>query len=161
MGMGLTMTAARQRNVGELFTLVAELNEYAKCSVIPMRGHGNVTGADQVLTWTSGYPFAVSYARGYPQFSPGEFTAVDVLARREADAALILASDPGRALPPGGGRAPGAHPHDRARPRPQRVRGATLACSSRRRRTAWTPPVRRTGWTTCPSPSARSSPPGA
>jgi formylmethanofuran dehydrogenase subunit B len=105
MGMGLTMTAARQRNVGELFTLVAELNEYAKCSVLPMRGHGNVTGADQVLTWTSGYPFAVSYARGYPQFSPGEFTAVDVLARREADAALILASDPGAHFP----RAAAAH----------------------------------------------------
>jgi formylmethanofuran dehydrogenase subunit B len=105
MGMGLTMTAARQLNVAELFTLVAELNEYARCSVIPMRGHGNVTGADQVLTWTSGYPFAVSFARGYPQFSPGEFTAVDVLARREADAALILASDPGAHFP----RAAAAH----------------------------------------------------
>jgi len=99
MGMGLTMTAARQHNVAELFTLVAELNEFAKCSVIPMRGHGNVTGADQVLTWTSGYPFAVSYARGYPQFMPGEFTAVDVLVRGAADAAVILASDPGAHFP--------------------------------------------------------------
>ncbi|HOT23156.1 MAG TPA: formylmethanofuran dehydrogenase subunit B [Thermoleophilia bacterium] len=99
MGMGLTMTAARQLNVAELFTLVAELNAFARCSVIPMRGHGNVTGADQVLTWTSGYPFAVSYARGYPQFSPGEFSAVDMLARRAADAALILASDPGAHFP--------------------------------------------------------------
>jgi formylmethanofuran dehydrogenase subunit B len=59
-----------------------------------MRGHGNVAGADQVLTWQSGYPFAVSFARGYPQYGPGEFSAVDVLARQEADAALILASDP-------------------------------------------------------------------
>jgi len=99
MGMGLTMTAARQLNVAELLTLVAELNAFARCSVIPMRGHGNVTGADQVLTWTSGYPFAVSYARGYPQFSPGEFSAVDMLARRAADAALILASDPGAHFP--------------------------------------------------------------
>ena len=99
MGMGLTMTAARQLNVAELFTLVAELNEHAKCSVIPMRGHGNVTGADQVLSWTTGYPFAVSYARGYPQFSPGEFTAVDMLARRATDAAVILASDPGAHFP--------------------------------------------------------------
>lgn len=105
MGMGLTMTAARQRNVAELFTLVAELNEFARCVVIPMRGHGNVTGADQVLTWTTGYPFAVSFARGYPQFMPGEFSAVDVLARRAADAALILASDPGAHFP----RAAAAH----------------------------------------------------
>jgi formylmethanofuran dehydrogenase subunit B len=94
MGMGLTMSGARQHNVEALFTLTAELNQFARFSVIPMRGHGNVAGADQVLTWQSGYPFAVSYARGYPQFGPGEFSAVDVLAREEVDAALILASDP-------------------------------------------------------------------
>ncbi len=94
MGMGLTMSRGRHQNVGELFSLVAELNEYARFSVIPMRGHGNVAGADQVLTWSSGYPFAVSFARGYPQYGPGEFSAVDVLARGEADAALVIASDP-------------------------------------------------------------------
>jgi len=99
MGMGLTMAPARQLNVAELFTLVAELNNYARFSVIPMRGHGNVTGADQVLTWTTGYPFAVSFARGYPQFMPGEFTAVDMLARNAADAAVIIASDPGAHFP--------------------------------------------------------------
>ena len=33
-------------------------------------------------------------ARGYPRFNPGEFTASDVLARGEADAALIVAADP-------------------------------------------------------------------
>ena len=99
MGMGLTMAPARQLNVAELFTLVAELNDYAKFSVIPMRGHGNVTGADQVLSWTTGYPFAVSFARGYPQFMPGEFTAVDMLSRNAADAAVIIASDPGAHFP--------------------------------------------------------------
>ncbi len=94
MGMGLTQSRGRDLNVSELFTLVAELNRYTRFSVIPMRGHGNVAGADQVLTWQSGYPFAVSFARGYPRYGPGEFSAVDVLARGEADAALILASDP-------------------------------------------------------------------
>lgn len=94
MGMGLTMSRGRHQNVGELFTLVTELNDYSRFSVIPMRGHGNVAGADQVLTWSSGYPFAVSFARGYPQYGPGEFTAVDVLARGEVDAALVVASDP-------------------------------------------------------------------
>jgi formylmethanofuran dehydrogenase subunit B len=94
LGMGLTMSRGRDFNVSELFTLVAELNQYTRFSVIPMRGHGNVAGADQVLTWQSGYPFAVNFARGYPRYGPGEFSAVDVLARGEADAALILASDP-------------------------------------------------------------------
>ncbi len=93
-GMGLTQTRGRDLTVSELFTLVAELNQYTRFSVIPMRGHGNVAGADQVMTWQSGYPFAVSFGRGYPVYGPGEFSAVDVLARREADAALIIASDP-------------------------------------------------------------------
>lgn len=94
MGMGLTQTRGRDLTVSELFTLIAELNEHTRFSVIPMRGHGNVAGADQVMTWQTGYPFGVSLARGYPVYGPGEFSAVDVLARREADAALILASDP-------------------------------------------------------------------
>lgn len=99
MGMGLTMSRARDYNVRELFALVAELNQYTRFSVIPMRGHGNVAGADQVLTWQCGYPFAVSFARGYPQYGPGEFSAVDVLVREEVDAALILASDPAAHFP--------------------------------------------------------------
>jgi len=99
MGMGLTMTKGRERNVAELFSLVADLNDYARFVVIPMRGHGNVAGADQVSTWQTGYPFALNLARGYPRYGPGEFTAVDVLARREADAALILASDPAAHFP--------------------------------------------------------------
>jgi len=93
-GMGLTMTAGRGYNVAEIFALGAELNQYTRFFAMPMRGHGNVAGADQVITWLSGYPAAVSFARGYPQFGPGEFTSVDVLARRETDAALIIASDP-------------------------------------------------------------------
>jgi len=93
-GMGLAMSRGRGLNMSELLTLASELNEHTRFSVIPMRGHGNVTGADQVLTWQSGFPFAVSFAQGYPQYGPGEFSAVDVLARRETDAVLILASDP-------------------------------------------------------------------
>ena len=94
MGMGLTHTPGQDLTVSELFKLVAALNDHTRFSVIPMRGHGNVAGADQVMSWQCGYPFAVSFARGYPVYGPGEFTAVDVLAHQEADAALILASDP-------------------------------------------------------------------
>jgi formylmethanofuran dehydrogenase subunit B len=98
-GMGITMTSGRKHNVSELFTLVRELNQYTRFSAMPMRGHGNVAGIDQVLTWYSGYPAAVSFARGVPQFGPGEFTSVDMLASKEADAALIMASDPGAHFP--------------------------------------------------------------
>ncbi len=98
-GMGLTMSAGRQYNVGELFTLVVELNKFTRFSAMPMRGHGNVAGADQVLSWLSGYPTAVSFACGVPQIGPGEFTSVDMLANGAADAALILASNPGAHFP--------------------------------------------------------------
>jgi len=100
-GMGLTMTSGRSYNVSELFTLVAELNQFNRFSAMPMRGHGNVAGADQVITWLTGYPSAVSLARGFPQMGPGEFTSVDMLARHETDAALIVASDPVAHFPHG------------------------------------------------------------
>ena len=64
-----------------------------------MRGHGNVTGADNVVSWQTGYPFGVNFSRGYPRFNPGEYTTVDLLARGEADAAMIIASDPASNFP--------------------------------------------------------------
>ena len=103
VGVGLTMSRGRDLNLSELFALVAELNEYTRFSVLPMRGHGNVAGADQVLTWQTGYPFAVSLARGWPEYGPGEFSASDLLARHETDAALIIASDPVAHLPAAAG----------------------------------------------------------
>jgi formylmethanofuran dehydrogenase subunit B len=41
----------------------------------------------------------VNFGRGYPRFNPGEFTTVDTLSRGEADAALIIASDPASNFP--------------------------------------------------------------
>lgn len=93
-GMGLTMTRGKHLNVSAAIKLVRDLNHFTKFTIMPMRGHFNVAGADNVLTWQTGYPYAVNFSRGYPQYGPGEFSAVDLLARREVDAALILASDP-------------------------------------------------------------------
>jgi len=52
-----------------------------------------------VLRWTTGYPFGISLARGYPRFNPGEFSTVDLLVRGDNDAALILGADPGATMP--------------------------------------------------------------
>ncbi len=93
-GMGLTMTRGKHANSEALLALTRDLNRYTRFVCKPNRGHGNVTGADNVVSWRTGYPFGVNLARGYPRFNPGEYTASDVLARREADAALIIASDP-------------------------------------------------------------------
>jgi formylmethanofuran dehydrogenase subunit B len=93
-GMGLSMTRGKHLNVEAALSLARDLNEYTRFYAKPMRGHGNVTGADNVVAWQTGYPFGVSLGRGYPRFNPGEFTTADTLARGEADAALIIASDP-------------------------------------------------------------------
>ena len=98
-GMGLTMTRGRHFNSGALLALAADLNEFTHFVAKPVRGHGNVTGADNVVSWQTGYPFGVNFSRGYPRFNPGEFTTVDVLTRGEVDAACIIASDPASNFP--------------------------------------------------------------
>jgi formylmethanofuran dehydrogenase subunit B len=98
-GMGLTMTRGRHFNSGALLALATDLNEFTHFVAKPVRGHGNVTGADNVVSWQTGYPFGVNFSLGYPRFGPGEFTTVDTLSRGEADAALIIASDPASNFP--------------------------------------------------------------
>ncbi len=93
-GMGLTMTRGKHANSEALLALTRDMNKYTRFVCKPNRGHGNVTGADNVVAWRTGYPFGVNLARGYPRFNPGEYTSADVLARKEADAALIIAADP-------------------------------------------------------------------
>ena len=88
------MTRGRHFNSGALMALATDLNEFTHFVAKPARGHGNVTGADNVVSWQTGYPFGVNFSRGHPRFNPGEFTTVDTLTRKEADAALIIASDP-------------------------------------------------------------------
>jgi len=98
-GMGLTMTRGRHFNSGALLALANDLNEFTHFVAKPVRGHGNVTGADNVVSWQTGFPFGVNFSRGYPRFNPGEFTTVDLLAKGDADAAMIIASDPASNFP--------------------------------------------------------------
>lgn len=98
-GLGLTQSDGRHMNIDAAVGLVSELNRKTKFVLTPMRGHYNVSGANTVTTWQTGYPYAVDFSTGYPRYNPGEFTAIDVLSRGEADAALIIASDPGATFP--------------------------------------------------------------
>jgi formylmethanofuran dehydrogenase subunit B len=98
-GTGLSRTRGRHMNVAALHSLTMALNAFTKFAAIPMRDLGNDVGADNVMSWLTGYPVGVDFSRGYPRSNPGEFTAVDLLARREADAALIVAADPWSTMP--------------------------------------------------------------
>jgi formylmethanofuran dehydrogenase subunit B len=92
-GLGLSMTSAAQHNVEALLLLVRDLNAHTRFSARRMRVPGDVTGADTVLTWQTGYPFSVSFSRGYARYNPGEFSAQDLLERGDVDACLLVGSE--------------------------------------------------------------------
>ena len=98
-GMGLTQTAGKYKNIRNAIELVDELNRHTKWTLTPMRGHFNVYGFNEVCTWVTGYPYAVDFSRGMAFYNPGETTAVDILTRKECDACLVVASDPGAHFP--------------------------------------------------------------
>ncbi|MEM1606822.1 MAG: formylmethanofuran dehydrogenase subunit B [Candidatus Bathyarchaeia archaeon] len=98
-GLGLTMSIGKSRNIEAAIKLTRDLNRYTKFLIMPMRGHFNVTGANVVFTWQTGYPYAVDFSHGYPRYNPGETSAVDILDRGDADAALVIASDPVSSFP--------------------------------------------------------------
>ena len=98
-GMGLTQSPGKFRNIDVAISLIRDLNMRTKFVIMPMRGHFNVTGANTVFTWQSGYPYAVDFSLGYPRYNPGETSVVDILLRKESDAALVVASDPVSSFP--------------------------------------------------------------
>ena len=92
-GLGLAGAPLGHRNVEALLRLVADLNAHTRFHARRMRIAGDVTGADTVLCWQTGYPFAVNLSRGYPRYNPSEYSANDMLERGEVDACLLVGSE--------------------------------------------------------------------
>jgi formylmethanofuran dehydrogenase subunit B len=86
-------------NALALLALVRDLARVAHVVALPLRRDGNARGAEDVLAWQTGYPAAVSFARGHPRARHGEFSTAALLERGEADAALIVGFDALRHLP--------------------------------------------------------------
>jgi formylmethanofuran dehydrogenase subunit B len=80
-------------NTLALLTLVRDLAPVAHVVAMPLRRDGNARGAEDVLAWQTGYPAAVSFARGHPRSWLGEFSAAGLLERGETDAALVVGFD--------------------------------------------------------------------
>ena len=55
-GMGVTMTRGKHANSEAVLALTRDMNKHTRFVCKPNRGHGNVTGADNVVTWRTGYP---------------------------------------------------------------------------------------------------------
>lgn len=89
-GYGVAKHTMGHRNVEALLRLVIDLNKFTRFHARRLRNVGDVSGADSVLCWQTGYPFSVNLARGYPRYNPDEYSAGDVLANREADALVLI-----------------------------------------------------------------------
>jgi formylmethanofuran dehydrogenase subunit B len=88
-------------NVTEaLFTLTTELNAFTRFTVHVL---GQPAGAENVLTWQTGFPFAVNFAKGYPRFDPQKFAASGLIERGEVDSCLLVGSDCAGQLSPEAG----------------------------------------------------------
>jgi formylmethanofuran dehydrogenase subunit B len=98
-GDGLAGGEDGELNALALFALVRDLSRDRHAVTLGLRREGNARGAEDVLAWQTGFPAAVSFARGYPRANPGELSAAALLQRREVDAALVVASDPLEHLP--------------------------------------------------------------
>ena len=98
-GMGVTMSRGKHRIIDNAINLIIDLNAYTKFGLMPMRGHYNVNGFNQVMSWLTGYPYAVDFTRGYPRYNPGETSTIDLLLRGEIDVMINIASDPGAHFP--------------------------------------------------------------
>ena len=53
-----------------LIALVQALNGPTRAALSSLRGGGNRSGAESVLTWQTGYPLAVDFSTGVPRYTP-------------------------------------------------------------------------------------------
>ena len=93
-GLGLAQRGSGHANVEALLRLVEDLNQFTRFTARRLRIPGDVAGADSVMCWLTGFPFAVNFSRGYPRYNPGEYSANDLLQRGEVDACLFVGSEP-------------------------------------------------------------------
>lgn len=74
-----------------LIALTQSLNATTRAALCTLRGGGNRNGADVALTWQTGFPMAVDFARGAPRYAP-ENAARSRLASGAVDLALVIGS---------------------------------------------------------------------
>jgi formylmethanofuran dehydrogenase subunit B len=63
------------QEVGESTCTLGEVKNRADLVIFWGSNPIDSPGADMVLIWLTGYPFSVNLARGYPRYSPAEFSA--------------------------------------------------------------------------------------
>jgi len=78
--------------VESLLQLTRGLNKFTRFTAHYVPTSGGLTGAENVLCWQTGFPFAVNFAHGYPRFDPVNFAANTLLEQGEVDACVLVGS---------------------------------------------------------------------
>jgi formylmethanofuran dehydrogenase subunit B len=86
-------TTARRNplRVEGLIALTQLLNGPTRAALGSLRAGGNRSGMEAVLTWQTGYPFAVDYSSGVPRYTP-RYRGLDRLTAGGFAAALVVGS---------------------------------------------------------------------
>jgi formylmethanofuran dehydrogenase subunit B len=72
--------------------VIRELNHSGRCAGLSLAGDHGTASFMNVCAWQSGYPLRVSYERGVPEHDAYNFSAAQLLQRRQVDALLWIAS---------------------------------------------------------------------
>lgn len=78
--------------VAVLAELVSDLNLKTRFTCLPLTGHDNSVGANQVCTWQSGFPLRTGFARGYPDHDAHGFSANRLVESGAADALVWISA---------------------------------------------------------------------
>ena len=73
-----------------VFELVRKLQDGGRCVAFELGAAGNLAGATQLLTWSTGYPYALSFANSQPFHAPPETCAKSLLERGACDVAVLV-----------------------------------------------------------------------
>lgn len=79
--------------VEALIALVQSLNGPTRAVLYGLRAGGNRSGIEALLTWQTGYPFAVDFAAGYPRYEPEEGAAARIARGRHGVVLLLGAPE--------------------------------------------------------------------
>jgi formylmethanofuran dehydrogenase subunit B len=89
-----------QPAVEGMLQLVTELCRFTRFTAHAIPKSGGLRGAENVLTWQTGFPFAVSFVDGYPRHDTEQFTANNLLERGAVDACVLVGSEGAAQLSP-------------------------------------------------------------
>lgn len=70
-------------------SLIRKLNDVTRFVGQKLRTDSNTQSGEDVLAWSSGFPFAINYAQGGPRFNWLEYSTETLLERGECDSILI------------------------------------------------------------------------